>query len=311
MVICLMVIKSLKRTVIQMNLFSVPLGRNGFVLLNDAPIGIEQIQIEQDTAKAIALSDDKNTTRYDYNRAGVGLIEIVSKPEIYSSELAALYARKICSILKQGGICDGKLEDGSLRCDVNVSLQSLDGSIKGERCEIKNLNSFKSISASIEYEIERQKSILNAGAEVKRETLGFNKHGTFALRDKDSSPQYRYYPEYNLNPIIIPESEIERIRHELKESFIDWGEELKKSFNLSDFQVEKLKSHDGSLKFFHDIMQEIKKDHSQFVVEWITSDLFGCLHKHSKTIEDILDDQRWIEIILYMIDKKISSFIGF
>uniref|UniRef100_A0A0W0FGU5 Aspartyl/Glutamyl-tRNA(Gln) amidotransferase subunit B/E catalytic domain-containing protein n=1 Tax=Moniliophthora roreri TaxID=221103 RepID=A0A0W0FGU5_MONRR len=201
-----------------------PFALNGFLKPPklDLPVRIKQLQLEQacllDTGKSIYNARSRISS-IDLNRAGTGLLEIVTEPDLSSPEEAAEYVRSLQSTLRAMGVSDGNMEAGDLRCDVNVSMNR-PGEARGTRCEIKNLNSVRFMVAAIHHEIERQKGILSSNSSVLQETRGFdeNRFETYTIRSKEDAPDYRYMPDPNLGVLIVNDTTIERIRKSLPES---------------------------------------------------------------------------------------------
>ncbi|KAF8806231.1 Glutamyl-tRNA amidotransferase subunit B, mitochondrial [Phlegmacium glaucopus] len=199
-----------------------PLATNGELnlhILNSPPVKvrIKQIQLEQDTAKS-TYNPRTLTSSIDLNRAGAGLMEIVSEPDLRSPEEAGAYVRSLQSFLRALGSSDGNMEEGSLRCDVNISVNRK-GDVPGTRCEIKNLNSVKFMMAAIIHEIHRQRAFLlaNPGVSLPQETRGFddNTFETYLLRSKENAPDYRYMPDPNLGVLVISQARIQEIHQNL------------------------------------------------------------------------------------------------
>ncbi|KAG9080235.1 hypothetical protein FRC06_006910, partial [Ceratobasidium sp. 370] len=192
-----------------------PIARGGRLELggsNGKAVRIQQVQLEQDTAKS-TTAPHSEVTRVDLSRAGAALMEIVSEPDMRSPEEAALYVRSLQALLRAVGASDGNMELGSMRCDVNVSLSRV-GEPFGTRCEIKNLNTVRGLVVAINAELERQKRLLEQGLPVPQETRGFDEDTaeTFRLRSKEDAPDYRYMPDPNLPPLIVEQDYIEQIR---------------------------------------------------------------------------------------------------
>lgn len=208
-----------------------PLAKNGRLKLlfddghlsspeDEVDVKIEQIQLEQDTAKSFhQISETAGSlTTIDLNRAGSALIEIVSGPDLRTPEQAGAYVRKLREILRKIGVSDGNMDEGSLRCDVNVSVHRT-GEPWGVRCEVKNVNSVKFVMNAIVSEMHRQQKILSAGEQVEQETRGYNEldGSTIRLRSKEDAPDYRYMPDPNLPPLRIDPSFLQEIQEELPE----------------------------------------------------------------------------------------------
>ncbi|MBQ4066513.1 MAG: Asp-tRNA(Asn)/Glu-tRNA(Gln) amidotransferase subunit GatB [Clostridia bacterium] len=201
----------------QITQFERPICTDGSIEIETAnekkTVGITRIHMEEDAGKLIHRGD---RTLIDCNRCGVPLIEIVSEPDIRSAEEAVAYLKALRAVLLFGGVCDGKMNEGSLRCDVNLSVRR-PGEPMGTRCEIKNLNSFKFIEKAIEYEAKRQIAVLESGGTVLMETRRFdeNEKKTFPMRKKESQSDYRFFPEPDLPPVVLTDRDIKRIKSRL------------------------------------------------------------------------------------------------
>ena len=201
----------------QITQYDRPICFGGEIILSSGKkIGIERIQIEEDAGKNIHVG---TCSLVDYNRSGVGLIEIVSAPDLSSPEEASEYLRKLHSYVVNLDISDGDLERGNFRADANVSIKPKGSNILGRRCEIKNVNSFKYIEKAIVYEIERQYDVIETGGEIQMETRGYDsdKNVTISQRSKESAKDYRYFPEPDLPPLIVTKERIERVRQNMPE----------------------------------------------------------------------------------------------
>ena len=204
----------------QISQFDLPICLEGKVKITtengDKYIGIHHAHIEEDAGKLIH-DDIENTSLADYNRCGVPLLEIVSEPDMNSAEEARAYIEKVAGLLQYAGVSLCRMEEGSLRADVNVSLRRAESTTLGTKVEIKNLNSLKSIVRAIDYEIERQTKMLNTGEEIIQETRKFNDNRgvTLPMRSKEDAHDYRYFKEPDVLPIVITEQDIEEIRTEL------------------------------------------------------------------------------------------------
>ncbi len=203
----------------QISQFYKPICVNGKVILSDnTTVRVNRIHLEEDAGKLIH-DDYHGVSLADYNRSSVPLIEIVTEPDISSAEQAREFAEIVANRLRYAEVCDAKMEEGSLRCDVNISLKPSGSPILGTRAEIKNLNSFKSIVRAIEYEIERQSELLDAGKKVVQETRRFNEnHGrTIAMRSKEEAQDYRYFPDPDIPTILIEQAEVDKIASTMPE----------------------------------------------------------------------------------------------
>jgi len=195
-----------------------PICRGGFVTIKDAEgnekhIGVTRIHMEEDSGKSMH-DQDLTDTLVDYNRAGVPLVELVSEPDLRSADEAYQYVTEIRKLVRYLGICDGNMEEGSMRCDANVSIREVGTSAYGTKVEIKNMNSISNVKRAIESEIERQIEMVEKGETFTSETRGFNalKGTTFSLRSKEAANDYRYFPEPDLPPFIVSDAYLENIK---------------------------------------------------------------------------------------------------
>ncbi|KAJ2308320.1 hypothetical protein IWW54_004105 [Coemansia sp. RSA 2705] len=269
-----------------------PVGRGGFIELGPLDgldytkrIGIHQLQLEQDTAKSVH-GVYPGYVLVDLNRAGVALAEIVSEPDIETAEEAALYVRKVQMLLRHIGVSNCHMEEGSLRCDVNVSVyRSGDDRLSGTRCELKNLNSLKVIRGAINSEIDRQIDAIQRGEAVVQETRGYDAQNnrTFATRSKETAPDYRYMPEPDVPEICISDDWIEQLRNEMPESPEATLERMMTQYGLSQEDVETMLAEPGCTALFE---QSVVGRDPKRVVSWITSEIFGQLAYRSQRLAD-------------------------
>jgi len=246
-------------------------------------IGLTRIHLEQDAGKSIH-DQDPSSTFVDLNRSGVILMEIVSEPDMRSSEEAAAYVSKLRSTMRYLGTCDGNMEEGSLRCDANVSVRR-PGEEFGTRCEIKNVNSIRFLRQAIDYEARRQVQVLEEGGTIDQETRLFDadKGVTRSMRSKEEAHDYRYFPDPDLLPLTISDDYIEKIRAELPElpeqKKVRYVEEL----GLSAYDAEVLVAERPIAEFFEEAAAG--RD-AKTAANWVTSELFGQLNRHGLEIED-------------------------
>lgn len=246
-------------------------------------IGIERLHVEQDAGKS--MHDQHPEKSYiDLNRSGVALMEIVSKPEMSSADEAASYVRKLRSILRYLGTCDGNMEQGSMRADVNVSVRK-PGDPLGTRCEIKNLNSMRFIQQAIEYEARRQIEIIEAGGEIDQETRLFNTSTgeTRTMRSKEDAHDYRYFPDPDLLPVELQEAQIEAIRVTMPELPDEKKQRFMDEFALSAYDASVLVAEKSRAEFFEDLS---KGRDAKLAANWVTGTFFGALNKAGVAIED-------------------------
>jgi aspartyl-tRNA(Asn)/glutamyl-tRNA(Gln) amidotransferase subunit B len=244
-------------------------------------VRIERIHLEQDAGKSIHdLSPTE--TFVDLNRAGVALMEIVSRPDIRSAKEAAAYLTKLRGLLRALGTCDGNMEEGSLRADVNVSVRK-PGQPFGTRCEIKNVNSMRFVAQAIEYEANRQIEVLEGGGTIRQETRLFNANTgeTRALRSKEDAPDYRYFPDPDLLPLVLDKAWVENIRASLPELPDAKKKRFMNAYGLSAYDAGVLSGDVESANFFEAVA---KGRDAKMAANWTTQELFGALNKANKTL---------------------------
>ncbi len=246
-------------------------------------IGLTRIHLEQDAGKSLH-DQDPNSTFVDLNRSGVILMEIVSEPDMRSSEEAAAYVTKLRSIMRYLGTCDGNMEEGSLRCDANVSVRKPGGEL-GTRCEIKNVNSIRFLREAIDYEARRQVEILEDGSAIAQETRLFDsdKGVTRTMRSKEDAHDYRYFPDPDLLPLTLSEEFIERIKADLPELPEEKKARFVSELNLSAYDAEILVAERAVAEYFEEAAAG--RD-AKTAANWITSELFGALNRHDLDIGD-------------------------
>jgi aspartyl-tRNA(Asn)/glutamyl-tRNA(Gln) amidotransferase subunit B len=246
-------------------------------------VGIERLHIEQDAGKS--LHDQHPQFSYvDLNRSGVGLMEIVSKPDLRSSEQARAYVTKLRSILRYLGTCDGNMEQGSLRADVNVSVRR-PGEPLGTRCEIKNVNSIRFIGQAIDYEARRQIEIIEAGGVIEQETRLFDaKTGeTRSMRTKEEAHDYRYFPDPDLLPLELTQDYVDRLADELPELPDEKRARFIAEYGLTPYDADVLIAERESADYFEAVAKG--RDAKQ-AANWVINELFGRLNKEGGNIID-------------------------
>ncbi len=272
----------------QISQFKDPIVGEGKVIL-DMPdgqkeVGIERLHLEQDAGKSIHDLDPKNTF-VDLNRSGVALMEIVSKPDLRSPDEVNAYIKKLRSIMRYLGTCDGNMQEGSLRADVNVSVRKKGTKDFGTRCEIKNVNSIKFMQMAIEYEANRQVDLIEDGQSVDQETRLFDtkKNETRSMRSKEDAHDYRYFPDPDLLPLEVSDefinqlqSEIPELPDEKKKRFID-------KFKLTPYEANIMVSDIETSNYFEDV---VKKSDVKLATNWIIGELFAALNEKNLEITD-------------------------
>lgn len=249
-------------------------------------VGIERLHLEQDAGKL--LHDQSPTMTYvDLNRSGVALMEIVSKPDIRDAEQAKAYVTKLRSILRYLGTCDGDMEKGSLRADVNVSVRK-PGAPLGTRCEIKNMNSINFIGQAIEYEARRQIEILEDGGQIDQETRLYdpNKGETRSMRSKEEAHDYRYFPDPDLLPLEFSQEFVDELKTELPELPDQKKTRFVADFGLSAYDASVLVAERESAVFYETVLDRLanRARDGKVAANWVINELFGRLNKEGRDI---------------------------
>ena len=276
-------------------------------------IRIVRLHLEQDAGKS--LHDQNPTKTYvDLNRSGVALMEIVSEPDLRSAEEAALYITKIRTILMYLDTCDGNMQEGSLRVDVNISVRK-PGDEYGTRCEIKNLNSIKFIKQAIEYEAKRQIEIIESGGKIDQNTLLFNaKTGkTKPMRSKEEAHDYRYFPDPDLLPLNIENKFISEIKNEIPELPDQRKKRYIDDLKLSNYDSSVLTSEKEVSDYFDSVLEfhTTLKSSAKIVANWITSELFSILKKKNILIKDSpITPDYFGRLVSLIVSDKISGKIA-
>ncbi|MDA9624041.1 Asp-tRNA(Asn)/Glu-tRNA(Gln) amidotransferase subunit GatB [Pelagibacteraceae bacterium] len=245
-------------------------------------IGIERLHLEQDAGKSIHDLDPSNTY-VDLNRSGVALMEIVSKPDMRSPDEVNAYVKKLRSIMRYLGTCDGNMQEGSLRADVNVSVRKEGNKELGTRCEIKNINSIKFMQMAIAYEAKRQVELLEAGKSIDQETRLFDtkKNETRSMRSKEDAHDYRYFPDPDLLPLNLDKELIENIKKNLPELPDQKKERFIKDYSLNAYEANVLVSEKEISDYFEEV---VKKSDIKLAKNWIMGDLFASLNDKNISI---------------------------
>ena len=270
----------------QISQYKNPIVGEGKIIL-DLPdgtktIGIERLHLEQDAGKSIHDLDPSNTY-VDLNRSGVALMEIVSKPDLRSPDEVNAYVKKVRSIMRYLGTCDGNMQEGSLRADVNISVRKEGDKELGTRCEIKNVNSIKFMQMAIAYEAQRQVELLESGKAIDQETRLFDtkKNETRSMRSKEDAHDYRYFPDPDLLPLNLDKELIENIKKNLPELPDQKKERFIKDYSLNAYEANVLVSEKEISDYFEEV---VKKSDIKLAKNWIMGDLFASLNDKNISI---------------------------
>jgi len=272
-------------------------------------IQLIRIHLEEDAGKSIHGENlaDPSKSYIDLNRTGVPLLEIVSAPDLRSPEEAKAYLQKLKTILEYIEVCDGNMEEGSLRCDANVSLRPKGAQALGTRAEIKNLNSFRNVQRALEYEIERQTEVLDGGGRVIQETRLFdaNRGVTLPMRSKEEAHDYRYFPEPDLVPLRIDQEWIERVRQDLPELPDARQRRFTTHYSLPDYDTEVLTasrdladSYEAAVRLYNQ---------PKVVSNWVMGDVNRELNRHHHTPRQAPVTPTHLADLLHLIDAGVLS----
>ncbi|MFK7807117.1 MAG: Asp-tRNA(Asn)/Glu-tRNA(Gln) amidotransferase subunit GatB, partial [Saprospiraceae bacterium] len=292
-----------------------PYCRGGAVAIKgkdfDKKIRLHHIHMEEDAGKSIHDGDPKYTL-IDLNRAGVPLLEIVTEPDFRSAEEVAIFMTKMRQLVRYLGVSDGNMEEGSLRCDVNISLRKKGAITYGERCEVKNLNSMRFARQAISYEVKRQANILNNGGQIKRNTLNFDPASgtTSPLREKEDAHDYRYFPDPDLPPLHLSEAYIQ----EIKDSLPLLPDELKKQFTttyaLSEYNADLLTQEKATADYFLRLAKSTK--HYKGLANLIINKILPAANEQNFLLANFPVSEQQIISFLHLVESnQVSSSVAY
>ena len=299
----------------QISQYEKPLASDGYIEIElgeegkKKNIGITRIHMEEDAGKLLHEMEGTVTdySYVDFNRTGVPLIEIVSKPDINTPEEASEYLRNLRAILQYLGVCDGNMEEGSFRCDANISLRPEGHKGLGTKVELKNMNSFRHVQHALEFEVERQQRILEEGDTITQETRLWdaNQEITSSMRSKEEAHDYRYFPDPDLVPIVIDQGWVEEIKKTLPELPMERRERFVKDYGIPGYDANVLTSS----KPLADYYEESVKLYSQpkVVSNWMMGELLRVLKESKKEIEECLVTPSSLAELLKMVDEGTIS----
>ncbi len=271
-------------------------------------IGITRAHLEEDAGKSLH-EDFHGQTGIDLNRAGTPLLEIVSEPDMRSPAEAVAYLRKLHSLVRYIEICDGNMQEGSFRCDANVSVRPRGQEELGTRTELKNINSFRFVERAMEYEIERQIDILEDGGSITQETRLYDsdKHETRSMRSKEEAHDYRYFPDPDLPPMVLEDSFLDEVRATLPELPTAKKERFQSEFGLSLDDAQMLTADRETADFFETITKSTKAE-SKVVANWMSGELFANLNKSELELsESPISTSQFALLLDRIADKTLSG----
>lgn len=298
----------------QISQYDLPLAVNGHLEVEadgrTKRIGITRVHLEEDAGKLVH-AEFGDYSLADYNRTGVPLIEIVSEPDIRSAKEAKAYLEKLKSIIQYTGVSDVKMEEGSLRCDANVSIMPVGSRELGTRTEIKNMNSFKAVQRGIEYEVKRQIEVVESGQKVVQETRRWdeNKGVTYSMRSKEEAHDYRYFPDPDLVPVIVEPSWAEKIKESLPEMPDARSKRYVAEWGLPQYDADVVTASKAMADFFEAAVAEYKD--AKVVSNWVTGEIAKHLNAEGLEIHETkLTPAHLAELLKLQDDHTISGKIA-
>lgn len=285
----------------QITQYDIPIAQHGSITIDvqesdgqwiRKTIGITRMHMEEDAGKLVHAGSDRLAgsaySLVDYNRAGVPLVEIVSEPDMRTGQEAAAYAQELQRIVRYIGISDGNMQEGSMRCDVNISVRPIGSTTFGTKVEIKNMNSFNAIQRAIDYEFKRQVKAVESGEPIIQETRLWDENGqrTISMRKKEGSSDYRYFPEPDLLPIRLTDDQIEAWHQTLPELASEKRARYQRDYGLSFYDAAYLSDSHETAAYFEAVIQEGVE--AKAVTNWIMSDIASYLNTHKLGYPDIL-----------------------
>lgn len=298
----------------QVSQHTTPICKNGFIRIKvedrEIDIRLNRIHLEEDAGKSIHDVDDTNTC-IDYNRAGTPLIEIVTEPDLRSSDEAFAFVSEIRKLVRYLDVCDGNMEEGSLRCDANISVRKKGESKLGTRVEVKNLNSIRNVKRAIDVEAIRLIEIMEAGGSVQQQTRSFdaNNGTTQAIRDKEDADDYRYFPEPDLTPFHLQKEYIEKIKSSIPQLPEERIKRYIKEFQLSEYDASLLTEEKAFSDYFESIIQHT--NNYKAATNWMSGPVKSWLNENGKEIHEFpLAPQKIVSLINLIDEGKVSFSIA-
>ena len=301
----------------QISQYDQPIATNGWLDVEVGGerrrIGIRRVHLEEDTAR-LAHREGARGQRYslvDVNRAGTPLMEIVSDPDIATPEEARAYLVKLRQILVYLGVSTGSMEEGSFRCDANVSIRPAGQQELGSKVEVKNMNSFRAVYRALEHEVERQAAVLDAGGRIPQETRGWDdeRGATVSQRSKEFAHDYRYFPEPDLPPLVLTADRVEGVRGRLAELPEARRTRFRTQYGLSEYDSGVLTADSGAADYFEAVVASLGKPESaKTAANWLVNDLFGRLNAGARPLAEVkVTPEGLSELIRLVEDGTISQ----
>lgn len=295
----------------QISQHTTPICKGGFVTIHTSSgrkeVQLNRIHLEEDAGKSIHDLDEENTC-IDLNRAGTPLIEIVTEPDMHSAEEAWHYVTEIRKLVQWLGICDGNMEEGSLRCDANISVRFRGTTTLGTKVEVKNLNSIRNVKKAIEFEIERIIQLLESGDQVKQQTRSFDADTdtTFAIRDKEEANDYRYFPDPDLAPFHLSDQYIQSIQASMPELPSQLEARIMKSYGLNEYAAKQLCDTVATAAYFELVAQHTI--HYKAIVNWMMGPIKQYLNERQEDFDTLVFDPTIFASLIELVQSGKVSF---
>ncbi|MBI2942077.1 MAG: Asp-tRNA(Asn)/Glu-tRNA(Gln) amidotransferase subunit GatB [Chloroflexi bacterium] len=297
----------------QISQYDLPLCRHGWVEIEQGDlswrVGIRRVHLEEDTARLVHRigPNGRPYALVDVNRSGVPLMEIVSEPEIRSADQARLYLMKLRAILQYLGACTGSMEEGSFRCDANVSVRPVGSTELGTKVEVKNMNSFRAVYRALLYEVERQRQVLESGGQIVQETRGWDdtRGVTVGQRTKEFAEDYRYFPEPDLPPLYPARAWVEEIRARLPELPDAKEERFVAHYGLSRYDAQNLVGSSATADYFEAVARQYPN--AKVVANWVTGELFRLLNATQTDLGSVRISPAGLAEMLHLLDQGVVS----
>ncbi len=295
----------------QISQYEQPIIKGGYLEIGNKKINLTRIHLEEDAGKLIHSEEGENFSYIDYNRSGIPLIEIVTQPDITSPEEGEAFLLKLKQILKYLEVSDCNMEEGSLRCDANISVRKKGDEKFGVKVEIKNMNSFKAVRKALSYEEKRQISILNRGGKIQQETRLWNDklQKTEIMRTKEEAHDYRYFPEPDLLPVEIDDEFINKVKEEIGQLPDDRKERIKLKYGLPIYDIDVLMSEKIIIDYFEECSKIFKN--YKLISNWIMGEIMSLLKgKEIKFLFEKIPPVKFIDLLKMVEEGKITSTVG-
>ncbi|MFT3902113.1 MAG: Asp-tRNA(Asn)/Glu-tRNA(Gln) amidotransferase subunit GatB [Niabella sp.] len=295
----------------QISQHTTPICQNGHVTIKtdagEKNIRLNRIHLEEDAGKSLHDVDDRNTA-IDYNRAGTPLIEIVTEPDIRSSDEAFAYVSELRKLVRYLGVCDGNMEEGSMRCDANISVRKKGDPKLGTKVEVKNLNSIRNVKRAIDFEAKRLMEKLEKGETIRQQTRSFDASNgtTFAIRDKEDAEDYRYFPDPDLTPFDLKESFIEEIRQSIPALPAARIAVYTQQYNLPEYDARVLTEEKENAEYFEQVISHT--NNYKAASNWMLGPVKSWLNDNGKTITDFPVSAVQLASVIKLVDEGKLSF---